>query len=69
MLEKADTKKARRGSKTKVRVRVVEEGRTRVRPDTLAATSDGSRFSDRSTSAITGIAPIARHASAVAIQV
>jgi FdhD protein len=36
MLEKADTKKARRGSKTKVRVRVVEEGRTRVRPDALA---------------------------------
>jgi FdhD protein len=36
MLEKADTKKARRGSKTKVRVRVVEEGQTRVRPDALA---------------------------------
>ena len=36
MLEKADTKKARRGSKTKVRVRVIEEGRTRVRPDALA---------------------------------
>src|SRR5918995_2221568 len=36
MLEKPDTKKARRGSKTKVRVRVVEEGRTRVRPDSLA---------------------------------
>ena len=36
MLEKSDTKKARRGSKTKVRVRVVEEGRARVRPDALA---------------------------------
>src|SRR5215204_5721443 len=36
MLEKADTKKTRRGSKTKVRVRVVEEGLTRVRPDALA---------------------------------
>ncbi len=36
MLEKPDTKKARRGSKTKVRVRVVEEGRARVRPDALA---------------------------------
>src|ERR671913_756895 len=36
MLEKPDTKKARRGSKTKVRVRVVEEGLTRVRPDALA---------------------------------
>src|ERR671911_2701204 len=36
MLEKPDTKKARRGSKTKVRVRVVEEGRARVRPDSLA---------------------------------
>ena len=28
--------KLRRGSKTKVRVRVVEEGRARVRPDSLA---------------------------------
>src|ERR671926_1935803 len=36
MLEKANAKRARRGSKTKVRVRVVEEGRTRVRPDALA---------------------------------
>src|SRR5918998_4965905 len=36
MLEKANTNRARRGSKTKVRVRVVEEGLTRVRPDTLA---------------------------------
>src|SRR3990170_230458 len=36
MLEKPNTKKARRGSKTKVRVRVVEEGRARVRPDSLA---------------------------------
>src|SRR4051812_9773052 len=36
MLEKTDTKKARRGSKTKIRVRVVEDGRMRVRPDTLA---------------------------------
>jgi len=36
MLEKSDTKKARRGSKMKVRVRVVEEGRARVRPDSLA---------------------------------
>jgi FdhD protein len=34
MLKK--TSKARRGSKTKVRVRVVEDGSTRVRPDTLA---------------------------------
>src|SRR5918998_6452417 len=36
MLEKPDTKKARRGSKTKVRVRFVEEGRARIRPDALA---------------------------------
>ena len=37
MLEKAKTGgKARRGSKTKVRVRVVEDGRARVRPDSLA---------------------------------
>jgi FdhD protein len=36
MLEKSNTKRARRGSKTKVRVRVVEEGRARVRPDALA---------------------------------
>jgi FdhD protein len=35
MLEKASGK-ARRGSKTKTRVRVIEEGRVRVRPDTLA---------------------------------
>src|ERR687893_1563448 len=35
MLEKTGDK-ARRGSKTKVRVRVVEDGTTRVRPDTLA---------------------------------
>lgn len=35
MLEKA-AGKARRGSKTKTRVRVVESGRMRVRPDTLA---------------------------------
>src|ERR671914_594340 len=34
MLKK--TSKARRGSKTKVRVRVVEDGRMRVRPDSLA---------------------------------
>lgn len=34
MLER--TKKARRGSKTKVRVRVVEDGHARVQPDTLA---------------------------------
>ena len=34
MLKK--TNKARRGSKTKVRVRVVEDGSTRVRPDSLA---------------------------------
>jgi FdhD protein len=34
MLKKAS--KARRGSKTKVRVRVVEDGTTRVRPDSLA---------------------------------
>jgi FdhD protein len=33
MLEKD---RLRRGSKTKVRVRVVEEGRARVRPDALA---------------------------------
>ena len=36
MLEKTNTNKARRGSKTKMRVRVVEDGRMRVRPDTLA---------------------------------
>src|ERR671920_1832431 len=36
MLEKANTNRARRGSKTKVRVRVVEGGLTRVRPDALA---------------------------------
>ena len=36
MLEKETTNRARRGSKTKARVRVVEEGRMRVRPDTLA---------------------------------
>ena len=36
MLEKANKKKARRGSKTKVRVRVIEDGRMRVRPDVLA---------------------------------
>ena len=35
MLEKTSGK-SRRGSKTKTRVRVVEEGRVRVRPDTLA---------------------------------
>jgi FdhD protein len=35
MLEKK-TGRARRGSKTKARVRVVEDGRMRVRPDTLA---------------------------------
>ncbi len=35
MLEKSSGK-ARRGSKTKVRVRVVENGAARVRPDTLA---------------------------------
>jgi FdhD protein len=35
MLERARNK-ARRGSKTKVRMRVVEDGRARVRPDTLA---------------------------------
>ena len=36
MLEKTDKSKSRRGSKTKIRVRVVEEGRARVRPDALA---------------------------------
>jgi FdhD protein len=36
MLEKTGTGKARRGSKTKVRVRVVEDGQARVRPDVLA---------------------------------
>jgi FdhD protein len=36
MLEKTGTGKARRGSKTRVRVRVVEDGQARVRPDTLA---------------------------------
>jgi FdhD protein len=36
MLEKSNTKRARRGSKTKVRVRAVEDGQARVRPDTLA---------------------------------
>src|ERR671914_1112717 len=35
MLEKTGDK-LRRGSKTKVRVRVVEDGRARVRPDSLA---------------------------------
>jgi FdhD protein len=35
MLEKTSGK-ARRGSKTKTRVRVIEDGRVRVRPDTLA---------------------------------
>ena len=36
MLRKADTGKARRGSKAKVRVRVVEDGSPRVRSDALA---------------------------------
>jgi len=36
MLEKKATSKARRGSKTKTRVRVFEDGRMRVRPDVLA---------------------------------
>ena len=38
MLEKANVggKPRRRGSKTKVRVRSVEEGRARIRPDSLA---------------------------------
>jgi len=36
MLEKSVAGKARRGSKTKTRVRVFEEGRMRVRPDSLA---------------------------------
>jgi FdhD protein len=38
MLEraKATSEPRRRGSKTRVRVRVIEEGRVRVRPDTLA---------------------------------
>lgn len=36
MLEKSNARKSRRGSKTKVRVRVVEDSRARVRPDTLA---------------------------------
>ncbi len=37
MLEKANAGSSfRRGSKTKVRVQVVEEGRARIRPDTLA---------------------------------
>src|SRR5919112_3791071 len=36
MLEKPNMEKARRGSKTKVRVRVVEQGRARVQPDSLA---------------------------------
>jgi FdhD protein len=36
MLERANTKRARRGSKTRVRVRVVEKGRARVSPDALA---------------------------------
>src|SRR3712207_6693073 len=35
MLEKSGDK-IRRGSKTKTRVRVVEDGRARIRPDTLA---------------------------------
>jgi FdhD protein len=36
MLDRANTERVRRGSKTKVRVRVVEEGRARARPDVLA---------------------------------
>src|SRR5215210_3583587 len=36
MLEETSTKRARRGSKTKVRVRAFEGDRARVRPDTLA---------------------------------
>jgi FdhD protein len=36
MLEKTGTGKARRGSKTRVRVRVVEDGQARVQPDVLA---------------------------------
>ncbi len=36
MLERRTANKARRGSKTKTRVRVVEDGRMRARPDTLA---------------------------------
>jgi len=36
MLEKRTANRARRGSKTKARVRVVEGGRMRVRPDSLA---------------------------------
>ena len=36
MLEKRTANRARRGSKTKARVRVVEYGRMRVRPDSLA---------------------------------
>jgi FdhD protein len=36
MLEKRTANRARRGSKTKARVRVVEDGRMRVRPDSLA---------------------------------
>ena len=36
MLEKAGASRARRGSKTKTRVRVVEGGKARVRPDVLA---------------------------------
>ena len=36
MLESRTANRARRGSKTKARVRVVEDGRMRVRPDSLA---------------------------------
>ena len=36
MLEKGTSNRARRGSKTKTRVRVVEDGRVRVRSDVLA---------------------------------
>ena len=36
MLEKVGASRARRGSKTKTRVRVVEGGKARVRPDVLA---------------------------------
>ena len=36
MLEKKSGGRLRRGSKTKARVRVVEDGRSRVRPDSLA---------------------------------
>jgi hypothetical protein len=46
MLEKTSGR-VRRGSKTKTRVRVVEDGRVRVRPDTLATEEPMADDADR----------------------